>query len=112
MVAKWTGRFLPTNGRRLVLTGKTEKAQVFSDEAANPDANSALGYDAMYVLANAIKRAGSLDRKAIRDQIAATKDYQGVSGVITMGPDRDPIKPVAMIKIDGGTTHFAGWIQP
>lgn len=78
----------------------------------NPDANAALGYDALYILTNAIKRAGSVDTKAIRDQIAATKDYQGVSGVITMGPERDPIKPVAMIKIDGGTTHFAGWITP
>jgi branched-chain amino acid transport system substrate-binding protein len=78
----------------------------------NPDANSALGYDSLYILANAIKRAGSLDRKAIRDQIATTKDYQGVSGVITMGPDRDPIKPVAMIKIENGTTSFAGWVKP
>ncbi|HEY4641525.1 MAG TPA: ABC transporter substrate-binding protein [Thermoanaerobaculia bacterium] len=78
----------------------------------NPDANSALGYDALHILANAIAKAGSLDRKAIRDQIATTKDYDGVSGVITMGPDRDPIKPVAMIKIDGGTTHFAGWVRP
>lgn len=78
----------------------------------NPDANSALGYDALHILANAITKAGSLDRKAIRDQIATTKEYGGVSGVITMGPDRDPIKPVAMIKIDGGTTHFAGWVRP
>jgi len=78
----------------------------------NPDANSALGYDALYILTNAIKAAGSLDRKAIRDRIATTKEYGGVSGVITMGPDRDPIKPVAMIKIDGGTTHFAGWVRP
>lgn len=78
----------------------------------NPDANSALGYDALYILTNAIKAAGSLDRKAIRDHIASTKDYNGVSGVITMGPDRDPIKPVAMIKIDGGSTHFAGWVRP
>ena len=78
----------------------------------NPDANSALGYDALYILTNAIKAAGSLDRKAIRDHIATTKQYAGVSGVITMGPDRDPIKPVAMIKIDGGTTHFAGWVRP
>jgi len=78
----------------------------------NPDANSALGYDALHILVNAIAKAGSLDRKAIRDQIATTKDYDGVSGVITMGPDRDPIKPVAMIKIDGGTTHFAGWVRP
>jgi branched-chain amino acid transport system substrate-binding protein len=78
----------------------------------NPDANAALGYDALRIFAAAIQRSGSLDRKAIRDQIATTRDYQGVSGVITMGPDRDPIKPVAIIKIDGGTTHFAGWIQP
>jgi len=78
----------------------------------NPDANSALGYDALYILTNAIKRAGSLDRKAIRDQIAQTKDYDGVSGVITMGPDRNPIKPVAMIKIENGTTTFAGWVKP
>ena len=92
--------------------GKRFVAEINKRSGKNPDANSALGYDALYVLANAIKRAGSLDRKAIRDQIAATKNYQGVSGVITMGPDRDPIKPVAMIKIDGGTTHFAGWIQP
>lgn len=87
-------------------------AEIRKRSGKNPDANSALGYDALYTLTNAITRAGSLDRKAIRDQIAATKNYQGVSGVITMGPDRDPIKPVAMIKIDGGTTHFAGWIQP
>ena len=78
----------------------------------NPDANAALGYDALRILAEAITRAGSLDRKAIRDQIAATKNFQGVTGVITMGPTRDPIKPVAMIRIEGGTTHFAGWIQP
>lgn len=77
-----------------------------------PEANSALGYDALYIFANAVKKAGSLDRKAIRDNIASTRDYQGVSGKITMGPDRDPIKPVAMIKIEGGQLRFAGWIQP
>jgi branched-chain amino acid transport system substrate-binding protein len=78
----------------------------------NPEANAALGYDALYIFANAVKKAGTLNRQLIRDNIAATRDYQGVSGVITMGPDRDPIKPVAMIKIDGGTLHFAGWITP
>jgi len=79
----------------------------------NPAANAALGYDALHILTDAITRAGgTTDRKLIRDQIAATKAYQGVSGVITMGPDRDPIKPVAMIKIDGGKTQFAGWITP
>jgi branched-chain amino acid transport system substrate-binding protein len=78
----------------------------------NPEATAALGYDALYMYANAVKRAGSIDRKAVRDQIAATKDYEGVAGTITMGPDRNPIKPVAMIKIENGQMNFAGWVQP
>jgi branched-chain amino acid transport system substrate-binding protein len=78
----------------------------------NPEANAALGYDALHILADAIKKSGSLDKKKIRDNIAATQNYQGVSGVITMGPDRDPIKPVAMIKIENGQMTFAGWVKP
>lgn len=78
----------------------------------NPDATAALGYDALKIFVDAARRAGSLEGKAIRDQIAATKDYQGVSGTITMGPDRNPIKPVAMIKIENGQMKFAGWLKP
>jgi len=77
-----------------------------------PEATAALGYDALHIFANAARRAGKVDKKAIRDQIAATKDYQGVSGTITMGSDRNPIKPVAMIKIENGQMNFAGWVKP
>jgi branched-chain amino acid transport system substrate-binding protein len=77
-----------------------------------PEATAALGYDAVYIFAEAAKRAGNVERKAVRDQIAATKDYQGVSGTITMGADRNPIKPVAMIKIENGQMNFAGWVNP
>ncbi len=78
----------------------------------SPEANASLGYDALKIFVAAIQRAGSLDGKAIRDQIAATKDYEGVSGTITMGADRNPIKPVAMIKIENGQMQFAGWVKP
>jgi branched-chain amino acid transport system substrate-binding protein len=78
----------------------------------NPEATAALGYDALKIFAEAVRRAKGLDRKAIRDQIAATKAYQGVSGTITMGADRNPIKPVAMIKIENGQMNFAGWVEP
>ncbi|MGZ7079038.1 MAG: ABC transporter substrate-binding protein [Thermoanaerobaculia bacterium] len=78
----------------------------------DPEANAALGYDALRILVDAITRVGALDRPRIRDQIASTRNFQGVSGVISMGPDRDPIKPVAMIKIDGGKTQFVTWVQP
>lgn len=77
-----------------------------------PEATAALGYDALHIFAAAAKRANSLDRKAIRDQISATKEYDGVSGKISFGPDRNPIKPVAMIKIENGQMNFAGWVQP
>lgn len=77
-----------------------------------PEATAALGYDALHLFANAARRANSLDKKLVRDQIAATKDYEGVSGTITMGPDRNPIKPVAMIKIENGQMNFAGWVKP
>ncbi|HEV7920417.1 MAG TPA: ABC transporter substrate-binding protein [Thermoanaerobaculia bacterium] len=87
-------------------------AEINRRSGKNPDANSALGYDAVRIFAEAATRVGSLDRAAIRNQLAATKDFQGVSGVITMGPTRDPIKPVAMIRIMNGKTEFAGWIQP
>lgn len=91
--------------------------QKFVDEykrrhGKNPEATAALGYDALYIWANAAKRANTVDRKAVRDQIAATKDYEGVAGTITMGADRNPIKPVAMIKIENGQMNFAGWVKP
>ena len=87
-------------------------AEIKKRHGKDPDATAGLGYDAMKIIAAAITRAGKADPKAIRDGIAGTKDYEGVSGKITMGPDRDPIKPVAMIKIENGRTNFAGWIQP
>jgi branched-chain amino acid transport system substrate-binding protein len=78
----------------------------------DPEATAALGYDAMKILAQSIQKAGSLDRQKIRDAIASTANYDGVSGKITMGPTRDPIKPVAIIKIENGKMNFAGWVNP
>src|SRR5687767_12745679 len=57
---------------------------------AKPDSLAALGYDSARVLADAIKRAGTTDGPKLRDAIAATKNFPGVTGVITLGPDRDP----------------------
>ena len=78
----------------------------------DPEATAALGYDAMKILAQSIQKAGSLDGQKIRDAIASTADYDGVAGKITMGPSRDPIKPVAIIKIDNGKMQFADWVKP
>ncbi len=52
---------------------------------------------------DAIKRANSLDGKAIRDALAATKDFPGVTGKVTFNENRDAVKPIVMIEVkDGG----------
>lgn len=56
-----------------------------------PDAVAALSYDAARLLADAIARGGSTDGPVLRDAIAATKDFEGVTGRITFGPERNPI---------------------
>lgn len=78
----------------------------------DPDSNNALAYDAMMMLAHAIRQGRSLEGAAIRDNLASLKDFDGVSGVITMGADRNPIKPVMIVKVENGTSVFAARISP
>ena len=64
---------------------------------------AALGYDAMYLMADAIKRAGTVNSKAIRDSLAATKGFVGVTGSVTYQPgQRIPQKTVTIVAIKNG----------
>lgn len=67
-----------------------------------PDALAATAYDAALIMFDAIKRANSLDGKAIRDALAATKDFPGVTGTVNFNNDRDAVKPIMMIRVDEG----------
>jgi branched-chain amino acid transport system substrate-binding protein len=68
-----------------------------------PDALAATAYDAAHIMFDAIKRSKSLDGPDIRDALAATKDYPGVTGTVTFNQNRDAVKPIVMIEIkDGG----------
>ncbi|MBM9519090.1 ABC transporter substrate-binding protein [Desulforhopalus vacuolatus] len=73
---------------------------------------SALPYDTAMLLFDAIHRAGSVDRGAIRDAIAATKDFDGVSGKISFDTHGDPIKQVIMMKITKGQPAIFKIITP
>lgn len=67
-----------------------------------PDALAATAYDAANIMFDAIKRANSLDGAAIRDALAATKEFPGVTGKVTFNENRDAVKPIVMIKIEEG----------
>ena len=56
------------------------------------------------IMFDAIKRSKSLSGTDIRDALAATKDFPGVTGNVTFNENRDAVKPIVMIEIkDGGT---------
>jgi branched-chain amino acid transport system substrate-binding protein len=77
-----------------------------------PDALAALGYDAMKVLADAIKRAGTTENTKLRDAIAQTKDFPGVTGKITIDKDRNAVKPAVVLKLQDGKFVYATTISP
>lgn len=79
---------------------------------ADPDSIAALSYDAARLIADAIRRAGSTEGKRVRDALATTKDFPGVTGKITMDADRNPVKPAMILKIEGGKFRYASTIAP
>jgi len=77
-----------------------------------PDALAALGYDAAKVAVDAIQRAPSFDRAAIRDAIAATKNFPGVTGSITLDEKRNATKPAVVLEVGKGKTKYVATIAP
>lgn len=78
----------------------------------DPDSIAALSYDAVKLLADAIRRAGSTEGKRVRDALADTRDFAVVSGAITMDADRNPIKPAVILKVERGRFRFVTSIAP
>ncbi|MGH9966224.1 MAG: ABC transporter substrate-binding protein [Pyrinomonadaceae bacterium] len=77
-----------------------------------PDALAALGYDAMRVLGDALKRAGTSEGSKLRDAIATTKDFAGVTGVITINAERNAVKPAVVLKLQDGKYVYQETISP
>jgi branched-chain amino acid transport system substrate-binding protein len=77
-----------------------------------PDSLAALGYDAARVAIEAMKRATELTGPAIREQIAATKDFPGVAGTITLDEKRNPVKPAVVLKVEAGAFKYVATVAP
>ena len=77
-----------------------------------PDAMAALGYDSAMILADAMKRAGGVEGAKIRDALAATKDYDAVTGKITINGKRDAEKSAVILQVKGGKFAYVETIAP
>lgn len=97
---------------------KDPKVQKFIEDykakyGAEPSALAALGYDAAYFLADAMKRAGSsTDSEAIKKALAETKDFAGVTGTFSVGPDHNTIKSAVMIGLENGVQTTSVTVEP
>src|SRR5690606_1903509 len=81
-------------------------------DGSAPDAQAALAYDATHMLAAAITRAGSEDPKAIRDALAETKDFPGVTGTITLNENRDAVKSAVVLEVRDGSFVYKKTVDP
>ncbi len=77
-----------------------------------PDAMAALGYDSAMILASAIKQAGGTEGAKIRDALAGTKDYDAVTGKITINGKRDAEKSAVILQVKGGKFAYVETIAP
>ena len=77
-----------------------------------PDGLAAAGYDAAKILADAMTRAPSLEKAAIRDALASTKNYNAVTGRISIDDKRNAVKSAVVLKIAGGVFKYQSTINP
>lgn len=77
-----------------------------------PDAHAALAYDATLLLFDAIKRAGTTDGPRLRDALAETQNFEGVTGMISMDADRNAVKPAVVLKLHDASFIYQEKIQP
>lgn len=77
-----------------------------------PDAMSFLAYDAGMILFDAIKRAGSTEAAKIKDALAQTKDFPGVTGKISINEQRNAVKPAVILQIRDGKFKYKETVNP
>jgi len=79
---------------------------------AMPDGMAPLGYDAMMILADCIKTAGTTDAAKVREALTNVKDYEGVTGKITIDNKRNANKSAVVLKVNGRQNDYVATIAP
>ena len=95
----------------------SDKVKVFSDAysakfQSTPPPLAALAYDSIWLLADSLKRSGTAEPAALRDAIAATRDFPGVTGNISFDQSRDPKKPGIVIRVQDGKFTYLETVEP
>lgn len=95
-----TGAFSANDPEASARKFATDYAARFGGQ--QPDHAAALAYDATKLVADAITRAGSNDSAKLRDAVAQTANYKGLTGELSFNAERNAVKPTQIFKIQGG----------
>ena len=92
--------------------GKAFVANYTKEFGQKPEALAVLGYDAVYVLVDAIKRANSTDADKIIAALSDTKNFKAVSGITTINASHDADKSAVIIEMKDGKQILNTSIKP
>ncbi|MEG6615068.1 ABC transporter substrate-binding protein [Peptococcaceae bacterium 1198_IL3148] len=86
----------------------------FKEEYPDKDVNAfaALGFDSYLLALDAFTRAGSTDKEAVREAIAATANFEGATGLITLDQNGDATKTAIVKKVADGQFVYDSKVQP
>jgi len=77
-----------------------------------PEAKAAQGYDAARLALDALERAAGYAGSQVRDALAGTRGFAGLTGEVSMGPGHDAERPVVVVRIEGAAARYAGTVVP
>ena len=96
---------------------KTKRGEDFISEYKKrynkeADAFGALGADAYFVLVNAIKRANSTEGPKVSYNLMKTKNFQGISGTMSIGENGDTVKSLVVNTVKDGKFTYVTTVNP
>ena len=81
-------------------------------DGETPDSIAALGYDAAQLLFDSLKRAGTTESAKLREAIATTASFPGVTGLITIDKDRNATKSAVILTVKNGKFAYVETVDP
>ena len=77
-----------------------------------PSASAALTYDALGLLFEAVKRAGSVDPAAVSKALSGVRSYTGVTGTMNFNGSADPVKSAVIVRVVEGEARYRAHVAP
>lgn len=105
----YSSHYTPMDDSEEVVSFKENFKAKYNDEA---DAFNALGYDMAYFFKDALERAGEVDTEKLKDALASTKDFSGVTGTFSIDENHNPVKSVTIIEMKEGVPTFLKKLDP